>query len=198
MQRLIDAIHKTPIIDHHAHPLLALPARNKHPLLSITTEAHGDAIQATRSSLAHLRAVKQLAEVLNCPSSWQDVTEAIAIENGKPGDSWSKRCLDGIEILFLDDGLEVYYNITGTSSSQVSVFHTDFRWFAGTYTNGKSVCILSVRLVRSLLNSLKAGAATIELLSIFTVLFTFYGWWRLGRHATLSPLEIAKVSVQTP
>jgi hypothetical protein len=39
-----------------------------------------------------------------------------------------------------------------------------------------------------------AGAATLNFVTICVVLYTFYGWWRLGRPVGFSPLEIAKVS----
>ena len=68
----------------------------------------------------------------------------------------------------MDDGLEVHTTVQGTPLTPVNVFHSDLNWFA--------------------------AAAAVNLFSILIILFTFYGWWRLGRHATLSPLEIAKVS----
>ena len=88
MDDLIKAIHTTPIIDNHAHPLLTPVASSKHPLLAITTEAHGDAIRTTTSSLAHIRAVNQLSYVLRCPATWEDVVKAIDAENAKPHHVW--------------------------------------------------------------------------------------------------------------
>ena len=67
----------------------------------------------------------------------------------------------------IDDGLEIRVNATGTPLSPVNVFHSDFGYFA--------------------------GAAAVELFSILAILFTFYGWWNLGRPMSFSPLEIAKV-----
>lgn len=66
-----------------------------------------------------------------------------------------------------DNGLEVYTNVTATPQSPVDVFKSDFHYFA--------------------------AAAAIELFTILIILFTFYGWWRLGRNFTFSPLEIGKV-----
>jgi hypothetical protein len=63
---LLESIKSTPIIDHHAHPLLKLGALEKHPFLSIATEAHGDAIDASRTGLPHFRAVNGLARILGC------------------------------------------------------------------------------------------------------------------------------------
>ncbi|KAF7853938.1 hypothetical protein EAF04_010604 [Stromatinia cepivora] len=105
MERLIHAIRTTPLIDNHAHPLLIPSSKFKYPLLGITTEAKGDALKATHSSLAHIRAINQLAEILGCPQTWGDVTKAIAKENEKPDDVWAKRCFEGIETILLDDGL---------------------------------------------------------------------------------------------
>ncbi|OWP04053.1 glutamine synthetase [Marssonina coronariae] len=106
MDSLIKAIKTTPIIDNHAHPLLIPSALSKYPLLAITTEAHGDALRATKSSLSHIRAVKQLSEVLKCPPTWEDVVRAIEVENSRPHHAWPKRCLEGIETILVDDGLD--------------------------------------------------------------------------------------------
>jgi hypothetical protein len=106
MDALITAIHTTPIIDNHAHPLLIPEARDNYPLLSITTEAHGEAMRHTPSTLSHIRAVRQLSEVLGCPPTWQDVGEAITIEQKKPHHAWEKRCFEGIETVLVDDGLD--------------------------------------------------------------------------------------------
>jgi hypothetical protein len=93
MEDLIRVIQTTPVIDHHAHPLLIPSAQAKYPLLSITTEAHGGAMKATPSSLSHIRAVNQLSKILNCPSTWHDVVRAIELEKAKQDDVWkaSKR-----------------------------------------------------------------------------------------------------------
>jgi hypothetical protein len=106
MEDLVKAIQTTPIIDNHAHPLLIPSAQTKYPLLSITTEAHGDAMKATPSFLSHIRAVNQLSRVLNCPPIWHDVVQAIEVEKAKPNDAWSRRCFEGIETLLIDDGLD--------------------------------------------------------------------------------------------
>ncbi|KAK5168607.1 uncharacterized protein LTR77_005916 [Saxophila tyrrhenica] len=66
----------------------------------------------------------------------------------------------------LDEGLESNSTVPGSLISPVEVFHSDMSYFA--------------------------GAAAVQLLAILAILVTFYGWWDLGRSATLSPLEIAK------
>lgn len=106
MEDLVKAINTTPIIDNHAHPLLIPSAVSKYSLLTITTEASGDALRAATSSLSHIRAVKQLSEILQCPPTWDEVVRAIDLEHAKPHHTWQKRCLQGIETILLDDGLD--------------------------------------------------------------------------------------------
>lgn len=107
MEDLIKAIRTTPIIDNHAHPLFVPAAYARHPLLAITTPAEGrDALKATPSSLSHIRAVRQLSKVLGCPQTWPDVVRAIEAEREKPDDAWTRRCLEGIETILIDDGLD--------------------------------------------------------------------------------------------
>ena len=66
----------------------------------------------------------------------------------------------------LDPGVETNYTVIGRASSEV--FHTDFVYYI--------------------------VAAALELSTITLVASTFWGYWRLGRHVSFSPLEIAKVS----
>ncbi|KAI9172418.1 Protein fluG [Paramyrothecium foliicola] len=103
---LWDVIRATPIIDHHAHPLLKLDAIEKHPFLAIATEANGDAIEASRSGLPHFRAVNNLARILGCEATWEAVTEAVKQRRGSDYDAWVRRCLAGIETVLADDGLD--------------------------------------------------------------------------------------------
>ena len=67
----------------------------------------------------------------------------------------------------LIEDLPISYNVTGILLSPVNVFESNFSYFA--------------------------GAATVQIFSILTILFTFYGWWRLGRDVSFSPVELAKV-----
>nr|CEG04446.1 unnamed protein product [Fusarium clavum] len=96
-------IKTTPIIDHHAHPLLKLSAIRKHPLLSIATEANGDAIEDSKTSLAHLRAVKLLANHLGTEPTWDAVEAGITRKQKGNYDEWIKTCLTGIENILVDD-----------------------------------------------------------------------------------------------
>lgn len=100
------AIRKCPIIDNHAHSLLKPEALAKYPLISITTEAAGDAIHATSTSLAHIRGVKQLAHVLDCGQTWEAVVAAIEQRRIDDYEDWISECLDGIETILVDDGLD--------------------------------------------------------------------------------------------
>ena len=106
MDNLVQTIYKTPIIDHHAHNLLLPTELTQHPLLSITSEAAGPALDHAKSTLSHLRAVKQLANTLDCEPTWQAVEGRIAKERAKKDDAWAKRCFEGIETVLVDDGLD--------------------------------------------------------------------------------------------
>lgn len=106
MANLCAAIDRTPIIDHHGHPLLRPSAVASRPLMSITTEASGDAIHSTWSSLAHIRATKQLANLLECEPNWESVVNCIEQKRLESPDDWVAQCLDGIETILIDDGLD--------------------------------------------------------------------------------------------
>jgi len=100
------AVRRTPVIDNHAHPLLKFEALGKHPLLSITTEASGDAIHAATTSLPHLRAVRQLATTLKCGFTWESVVAAIEQRRIDSFEDWAAQCLSGTEAVLVDDGLD--------------------------------------------------------------------------------------------
>lgn len=106
LDEVVRAIRKCPIIDNHAHPLLKPDALAKHPLLSLTTEASGDAIHAAPTSLSHLRGIKQLAHVLDCAQTWEAVVAAIEQRRIVEYDDWISECLDGVETILVDDGLD--------------------------------------------------------------------------------------------
>lgn len=106
MDALIHAIHATPIIDHHAHNLLLPTELSARPFLSITTEAADGALPHTKSTLSHLRAVKQLSQILDCEPTWEAVEVRIREERRKPKEVWARRCFEGIEAVLIDDGLD--------------------------------------------------------------------------------------------
>ena len=105
MDNLFAAIQATPIIDHHAHNLLQSSVVDEYDLLSMTSEASGPALWHSTSTLAHFRAVRQLARVLGCDESWLAVQKAIQVERAKADDVWARRCFEGIETALIDDGL---------------------------------------------------------------------------------------------
>ncbi len=72
----------------------------------------------------------------------------------------------------IDPGTKIDYSITGYQYGMHSVFHTDW-WYFG-------------------------GAAVVELLCIALIAPTYFGWWRLGRVCSFSPLELAKLSASNP
>ncbi|KAI0430444.1 glutamine synthetase [Xylaria sp. FL1042] len=103
---LLNTVLETiPIIDNHAHPLLKSEFMSSHALLSIATEANGDALNDTFSSLAHIRAVKQLAQILGCEQTWDAVVSSIEQKRAVSPQAWIQQCLDGIETILVDDGL---------------------------------------------------------------------------------------------
>jgi len=104
--RFRQAVQSTPIIDNHAHPLLKLESVHRHAFESITSEARGDALFHNWASLAHLRAVRQLAKLHGCEPTWEAVVNA---SEGKrtPGeyDEHIGKCFRGIHTVLVDDGL---------------------------------------------------------------------------------------------
>ncbi|KAL8870767.1 MAG: hypothetical protein Q9174_003264, partial [Haloplaca sp. 1 TL-2023] len=106
LEVLRDCIQNTPIIDHHAHNLLLPTEQGRHPLLSITTEAGGDALQDAKSTLAHMRAVRQLAKVLECEATWAAVQQHLHEKKAEENESWARFCFRGIETVLIDDGLD--------------------------------------------------------------------------------------------
>lgn len=71
----------------------------------------------------------------------------------------------------LDPGLRVNTTVTGYLDGPHEVYSTNLWYFF--------------------------AAAVIECVSIAFILPTYLGFWKLGRHVTFSPLEIAKVSLMT-
>ena len=108
-QQLKDLIDTHPLIDNHAHPLLqpaGQAAGHSHALESIVSEATGDALlQTSPFSLAHLRAVKQLAGLLGCQPTWADVKRARSAVPERQRYQWLCKCFAGIQCVLFDDGL---------------------------------------------------------------------------------------------
>ncbi|KAF8417193.1 glutamine synthetase [Tirmania nivea] len=98
-----------PVIDNHAHNLFVeqyASIQAEYPFELITSEAVGVAlIEDSPSSLAHIRAVEQLSELLHCRPTMSDVKEARDTEVGRSYDAFIKRCLKGTHAILMDDGL---------------------------------------------------------------------------------------------
>ncbi|KAL8664622.1 MAG: hypothetical protein Q9202_002892 [Teloschistes flavicans] len=106
MQELLNCIQTTPVIDHHAHNILLLSHQESYPMLCMTTEATGEALQQTPSTLAHMRAVQQLANILKCEPNWDTVLGHLQRKRKEDLVSWGKFCFRGIEAVLVDDGLD--------------------------------------------------------------------------------------------
>ena len=70
----------------------------------------------------------------------------------------------------MDSGLPVKTTIIGSKEGSQNIFHTNLHWFG--------------------------GAAVVELICIALILPTYFGWWKLGRPVSFSPLETAKVRLK--
>ena len=102
-------IQSFPIIDNHAHNFLHEDhayGNSDAPFESITSEAQGPALlEHVHSSLSHMRAVRQLAELYDCGESLVEVKAARYehIRRDYPG--LIKKCLEGTHAIMMDDGL---------------------------------------------------------------------------------------------
>ncbi|KAL7652546.1 hypothetical protein ACMYSQ_009821 [Aspergillus niger] len=100
-------IQTHPLIDNHAHNLLAqAAARNyaKYPFEQITSEAQGSALHNAPSTLPLQRAAAQLATLYDCPTSeWDRVKAARDQYVERDYDGLIRRCLEGTHSLLLDD-----------------------------------------------------------------------------------------------
>lgn len=92
-----------PVIDNHAHNLLRSSYLAAYPLESITSEAADAALDHVPHTLAHLRAVKQLAHWMGCDPDWQAVKAKRATLDQL---EWTRTCLAGTQCLLMDDGLD--------------------------------------------------------------------------------------------
>ena len=106
MDAFIQAVETTPIIDNHAHNLLEANSIDDHDFMAATSEATGPALQFASSTLSHLRALKQLSQILNCETTLEAVKDALNVKRKEPGNVWAQRCFHGIETVLIDDGLD--------------------------------------------------------------------------------------------
>ncbi|WEW57467.1 hypothetical protein PRK78_002934 [Emydomyces testavorans] len=101
-------IYKLAVIDNHGHNILNQAAAldyTRYPLESLTSEAQGEALIDHTKTLAHHRAVNQLAELYGCDPDWEVIKFARqkAIEEDYNG--LVRRCLEGTQMLLIDNGL---------------------------------------------------------------------------------------------
>ncbi|KAF2001022.1 developmental protein-like protein fluG [Amniculicola lignicola CBS 123094] len=96
-----------PIIDNHAHNLLLPSQMDTIPFESITSEAQGRALRDVFKSLSHLRAVRQLRELYECPedADWEEILEQRVEWLRSDPERLNKRCFEGMHAVLMDDGL---------------------------------------------------------------------------------------------
>ncbi|OKL60904.1 Protein fluG [Talaromyces atroroseus] len=105
-----------PTIDNHAHNILSRAEVTNYavyPLEHTTSECVGASLSSVRKTLPHHRAVSQLSRLLECDPTWDAVTAARGKRVQEDYESYVKLCLQGTEILLLDDlllddGIEPY------------------------------------------------------------------------------------------
>ncbi|KAI4739282.1 glutamine synthetase/guanido kinase [Aureobasidium sp. EXF-12298] len=108
LEDLRKVVRSCPVIDNHAHNLLLPSKQDVHDLLTATTEAQGDALEDTKTSLSHIRAVRQLRELydLDNNATWDDLMEKRADILQGDFESFLQRCFTGIHTILMDDGLD--------------------------------------------------------------------------------------------
>ena len=105
---LEEYIFKCPVIDNHAHNIYNQTNLRTEDLLTITTEAEGQALEDTRTSLPHLRAAKQLCKLYDLPADadWNTINEKRAELLDKDADALTRRCLENTATMLIDDGYD--------------------------------------------------------------------------------------------
>ena len=95
------------VIDNHAHNLLRLRGQKHGDFLSITSEASGDALEDAPTSLAHLRAAKQLRKLYYLPSdaTWETILKKRAELLDHNVERLYEKCFEGTQTILVDDGL---------------------------------------------------------------------------------------------
>jgi hypothetical protein len=102
-------VQSYPVIDNHAHNLLNEDhayGGSDFPFESITSEAQGAALtDHVHTSLSHIRAMKQLAQLYGCPESIRDIKAARYEWIRRDYHGLIKACLEGTHAIMMDDGL---------------------------------------------------------------------------------------------
>ena len=110
-QNSIDDLKKViracPVIDNHAHNLLRPNELKSAEFLTITSEATGAALHDAPTSLAHIRAARQLRKLYDLPADadWAAILKKRAELLEADSDALTKRCLEGTQTILIDDGL---------------------------------------------------------------------------------------------
>jgi hypothetical protein len=107
LEQLRQIIRNFPIIDNHGHNLLRPHGLRSSDFLAITSEATGEALRDTPTTLAHLRAAKQLRKLYNLPveADWNAILEARSRLLHEDPDGLTRKCLQGTQTILIDDGL---------------------------------------------------------------------------------------------
>ncbi|RMZ75158.1 hypothetical protein DV737_g5428, partial [Chaetothyriales sp. CBS 132003] len=106
---LRQVIQTFPVIDNHAHNLLDEDNAHgcpEYPFESITSEAQGSALtDHVHTTLPHVRAIKQLAELYQCPATLLDVKASRYEWVRRDYAGLIKKCFEGSHAVMMDDGL---------------------------------------------------------------------------------------------
>jgi len=107
MDELRHVIRTYPVIDNHGHNLLRPHGLRSTDFLTITSEATGEALRDTPTTLAHLRATKQLRKLYDLPveADWHAILEARNRFLYEDPDGLTRKCLQGTQTILIDDGL---------------------------------------------------------------------------------------------
>ncbi|KAK5000047.1 hypothetical protein LTR66_001040 [Elasticomyces elasticus] len=108
LEHLRRTIRTCPVVDNHAHNLLRPTQLKTYPFLSITSEAHGGALEDHTTALSHLRAARQLSELYGCDEdvSWDALLVKRQEMLEKDPEGLIRTCLEGTHTLLLDDGID--------------------------------------------------------------------------------------------
>lgn len=107
MDHLRHIIRTCPVIDNHGHNLLRPHGLRSSDFLTITSEATGEALRETPTTLAHLRAAKQLRKLYDLPADtdWHAILQERNRRLYENPDSLTRKCLQGTQTILIDDGL---------------------------------------------------------------------------------------------
>ena len=100
-------IRTCPVIDNHGHNPLRPHGLRSSELLTITSEASEEALSNTPTTLAHLRAAKQLRKLYDLPieADWNAILETRNRFLHEDPDGLTRKCLKGTQTILIDDGL---------------------------------------------------------------------------------------------